>query len=73
MLPDLDREATSRVFSKSRRMIAFGFYDGPVSGVLHDLGTNLTDKSGSGLRFAIPSELSSKHCAKAIERKWQGG
>ena len=41
METDFDTEATSKVFSESRRMIAFGFYDGPVSGVLYDLGTSL--------------------------------
>jgi len=40
MPTDFDKEATSKVFSKSRRMIAFHFYDGPVSGVMHDFGTN---------------------------------
>ena len=40
MSTDFDKEATLGVFSKSRRMIAFDFYDGPVSGVMHDLGSN---------------------------------
>src|SRR6266404_64464 len=40
MPTDFDSEATSEVFSGSRRMIAFDFYDGPVSGVMNDLDTN---------------------------------
>lgn len=40
MQTNLVTQVNTKVFSKSRLMIALDFYDGPVSGVMRDLGTN---------------------------------